>query len=168
MTIKYQQYRPLLALLILSRSAYAVEWKAVDPAELAQKTPKVEASADAEVIFWDVRIEDRLMSGDLSLSMTHYVRVRIFTEKGKEHATVEIPRYGKRSILDVAGRTIKANGTIVELKKDAIFDRELVKSKGFKVRGKTFVLPNVEVGDIVEYQYKEVRDGEVASHMRLY
>ena len=94
--------------------------------------------------------------------MSHYVRIKIFTERGKENATVEIPRFGKRSIGDVAGRTIKADGTIVELKKDSIFDRELAKTKGFKAHGKTFVLPNVEVGDIIEYQYKETRENEVA------
>ena len=34
--------------------------------------------------------------------------------------------------------------------------------------GKTFALPNVEVGDIIEYRYRETREGETASYMRLY
>jgi hypothetical protein len=125
--------------------------------------------ADAEAIFWDIRIEDREQNGDISLALTHYIRVKIFTERGKEDfATVEIPRVGKRSILDVAARTIKPNGSIIDLKKDAIFDRQLAKTKGVKLRGKSFALPNVEVGDIVEYQYKEVRDNELAQYQRLY
>ena len=53
------------------------------------------------------------------------------------------------------------------MKKDAIFDRELVKTKGLKLRGKTFAFPNVEVGDIVEYRYRETRDDEVANYLRL-
>jgi hypothetical protein len=129
----------------------------------------VDSSADAEIIFWDVRIEDRLQGSDLSLALNHYIRIKIFTERGKEeYSTVEIPRYGKRSISEVAGRTIKADGSDIEVKKDAIFDRELIKTKGFKVSGKTFALPNVEVGDIIEYRYRETRDNEIASHMRLY
>jgi hypothetical protein len=147
----------------------AVDWRPVEPAELARKTPKVDPSADAEAIFWDVRIEDRFEGGTLSLAMAHQIRIKIFTERGKEQwATVEIPRFGKRSIIDVSARTIKAGGTVIDVRKDSIFDRELVKTKGLKVRGITFALPNVEVGDIIEYRYREVRDNEMASNMRLY
>jgi hypothetical protein len=157
----------LLSLLNAS-SANAAEWRPIDPAELAQKTPKIDPAADAEAIFWDTKIEDRYQGSDVSLALNTYVRIKIFTERGKElYSTVEIPRYGKRAIMDVAGRTIKPGGSVVELKKDSIFDRELIKNKALKLRGVTFALPNVEVGDIVEYRYKEVRDDEIVSHMRL-
>ena len=116
-----------------------------------------------------MRIEDRLEGGDLSMAMNHYIRIKIFTDRGKQkYSTVEIEQVGKRSISEIAGRTIKPDGTILELKKDAIFDRELAKTRGFKVRGKAFALPNVEVGDIIEYRYKETHNDEIASHMRLY
>jgi len=159
----------VLFLLFLPAIVSAADWRPVDKYELGQKEPKVDPAADAEVIFWDVRIEDRVQGGDLSLALNHYIRIKIFTDRGKEqYSTVEIPRVGKRSISDVAGRTIKPDGTEIEVKKDAIFDRELVKTKGFKLSGKTFALPNVEVGDIIEYRYRETRDNEIASHMRLY
>lgn len=159
---------PLLV-FFLSSLLPAADWRPVDTNELAQKTPKVEAGADAEAIFWDIKIEDSVQGGDLQLTMNHYIRIKIFTDRGKEkYATVEIEQSGKRRIMDVAGRTIKANGTIIELKKDSIFDRDLAKTKGFKMRGKSFTMPNVEVGDIIEYRYREIRDDEIASHMRLY
>ena len=155
--------------VFLAAGARADDWRPVTQAELAQKTPKVDPAADAEAIFWDVRLEDRFQGEDLSIDLHHYLRIKIFTDKGKEDfATVEIPRYGKRNISDVAARTIKQNGTIIDVKKDAIFDRELVKTKGLKVKGKSFALPNVEVGDIIEYKYRETRDNEIASYMRLY
>lgn len=154
---------------VLVGSGFAADWRPIDPSELAQKTPRVDPAADAEAIFWEVSIEDRIQGSDLSLTMNHYIRIKIFTERGKEeYTTIEIPRIGKRSINDVAGRTIKADGTILDVKKDAIFDRQLVKTKGAKLSGKTFALPNVEVGDIIEYRYREVRDKEIASHLRLY
>src|SRR5678815_4509177 len=129
----------VLGFLWTSGIVLAADWRPVDASELAQKTPRVQPDADAEAIFWDVRIEDRLSGGDLSLALNHYIRIKIFTERGLEnYATVEIPRFGKRSILDVAGRTIKPDGTVVELKKDGIFDRELVKTKNLKLRGKAF------------------------------
>jgi hypothetical protein len=148
--------------------AWAIEWRPIDPAELALKGPKVEANADAEVIFWDVRIEDRLTGEDFAMTLSHYIRIKIFTDRGKErYSTVEIQKVGKRHIGEVAGRTIKPDGTIIELKKDAIFERDLAKTKGFKAHGTTFVLPNVEVGDIIEYHYKEFRDNETADFLPL-
>ena len=157
-----------LSLLLLPISAWAVDWRPITPAELRQKTPKVEASADAEVIFWDVKIEDRYSGGDFMMILNHYLRVKVFTDRGKEKfSTVEIEHFGKRRIGDVKGRTIKPDGTIIDLKKDAIFERELAKTKGFKARGTTFALPNVEVGDIVEYQYREYRDNELANYLPL-
>jgi hypothetical protein len=147
----------------------AIGWQPVTPAEVALKTPKIDPSADAEAMFWDVRIEDRLQGGDLSMAMDHYIRIKIFTDRGKEqYSTVEIPLYGKRSLTDIAGRTIKPDGSVIDLKKDSIFDRDMLKTKGLKVKGKSLALPNVEVGDIIEYRYREVRDNETASHMRLY
>jgi len=155
--------------LLIPGALMAVDWRPVTPAELAQKTPRVDPAADAEAIFWDVRLEDHLDGPDLSMTMNHYIRIKIFTDRGKEkYSTVEIEQVGKQSISDIAGRTIKADGTVLELKKDAIFDRELAKAKGLKVKGKSFALPNVGVGDIIEYRYKENRSNEVAQYMRLY
>src|SRR3954447_9862122 len=70
----------LFLFLWLAPAASAVDWRPVNPSELAQKTPRVDATADAEAIFWDVYLEDRLEGGDLSLAMRHYVRLKIFTE----------------------------------------------------------------------------------------
>lgn len=161
--------RVAVLLATIAHAAYAVDWRPIEPAELAQKTPRVDPAADAEAVFWDVRIEDNAQGQDIWLTMSHYIRIKIFTERGKEQfATVEIPRFGRRDIDNVAGRTIKPNGTIIELKKDAVFDRQLAQARHLKLRGKTFVLPNVEVGDIIEYQYKETRNDELASYLRLY
>jgi hypothetical protein len=154
---------------LFAASSFAATWRPVDPAELAQKTPRVDPAADAEAIFWDVRVDDSEATGGIVLKLYHYVRIKIFTERGKgAYSTVEIPVLGRRAISDVAGRTIKADGSIIELKKDAIFDREFARSKGLKLHGKSFALPNVEVGDIIEYQFRETRDDEIANYLRLY
>ena len=42
----------------VSSFASGDEWRAIDPAELASKTPSVDKNADAEAIFWEVRIDD--------------------------------------------------------------------------------------------------------------
>jgi len=54
--------RALLAAILLtgltSVSALADDWKPIDPAHLAMKTPTVEPDADAEAIFWEVHVAD--------------------------------------------------------------------------------------------------------------
>jgi hypothetical protein len=141
------------------------EWRAVDPAELASKTPKVEKDADAEAIFWEVRIDD---SSDDSLSMQHYVRVKIFTDRGREkYSKFDIPFIKGTKIKDIAARVIKGDGAIVEIAKDDVFEREIVKANGLKVRAKSFAVPGLEPGVIVEYRYREVISDGSASGMHL-
>src|SRR5262245_13505287 len=96
-----------------------------------RRPPRSNLARMRKPFFWDVRLEDSVEGGDIKLTLNHYIRIKIFTELGKEkYATVEIPQVGKRRATDIAGRTIKPNGNIVELKKDGIFEGELVKTKG--------------------------------------
>src|SRR5689334_14303298 len=102
----------VVCLGIFTHSSFAGEdWRAVTPEELAMKTAKVESDADAEAIFWEVKIDD---SSDENLSMQHYVRVKIFTDRGREkYSKFDIPFTKKTKIKDIAARVIKADGTAV-------------------------------------------------------
>lgn len=141
------------------------EWREVTPAELQMKTPKVEPDADAEAIFWEVRIDD---SSDQGLSRSQYVRVKIFTERGRDKfSKFDIPFAKGIKIKDLAARVIKPDGTIVEIGKDDIFEREIIKTSGVKVKAKSFAVPNIEPGVIVEYRYKEVFAAGGAKGMHL-
>src|SRR5437868_14240687 len=125
----------LAATLAISFSATTFagdDWRAVTPEELAMKTAKVEPDADAEAVFWEVRIDD---SSDENLSMQHYVRVKIFTDRGREkYSKFDIPFTKKTKIKDVAARVIKADGTAVEIQKGDIFEREIIKANGLKIK----------------------------------
>ena len=68
---------------------FADDWRPVSPAELELKAPVVEKDADAEAIFWEVKIDDN-PEGDLIFS--HYIRIKVFTERGREsQSKVDIP-----------------------------------------------------------------------------
>src|SRR5688500_3468454 len=85
------------------------DWREITPAELQMKTAKVEADADAEAIFWEIRIDD---SSSDELSMKHYVRVKIFTERGREkYSKFDIPFVKGIKIKDIAARIIKPDGS---------------------------------------------------------
>lgn len=148
------------------------DWLPVDPAYLTMKTPVVEADADAEALFWEVRVADEVEGGTPRTVLRHYVRIKIFTERGREsQSRVDIlaPKVQGREtkIKDIAGRTIKPDGTIVELKKDDIFERTIVKASGFKVKAKSFVMPSVEPGAIIEYRWREIRGDTISFYDRL-
>lgn len=141
------------------------DWRPIDPEDLQLKTPKVEPDADVEAIFWEVRIDDSSID---DLSMKHYVRVKIFTERGREqYSKFDIPFTKGLKIKDLAARVIKADGTTVEIKKEDIFEREIVKANGVKIKAKSFAVPNIEPGVIVEYRYKEVLSDTGARGRRL-
>src|SRR6266850_703790 len=57
------------------------EWRPIDPSDLALKAPVVEPDADAEAIFWDIRVDD---AGNNDLELSHYIRIKIFTERGRQ------------------------------------------------------------------------------------
>lgn len=154
----------LACLLFSAVSARADDWKPVDPAHLALKTPVVEKDADAEAIFWEVRINDS--AEDLIFS--HYIRIKVFTERGKEsQSKIDILYLGRNRIVDIAGRTIKPDGSIIDLKKDAIFDRTVIKAGDLKFKAKSFAMPSVEPGVIIEYRWREIRPGQLANNVRL-
>lgn len=129
-------------------------WKPVSPAELGMKESAIEKGADAEALFWEVRVDD---SAAEELSLKHYVRVKIFTERGREkYSKFDIPFVKGKKIKDIFARVIKADGSIVELKKEDIFERDIVKADGVKVKAKSFAVPGIEPGVIVEYRYREI------------
>ena len=164
---------PLLVIVMLAAtgthwskvSAGSEEWRPVDPADLALKAAVVEPNADAEAIFWDIRIDD---GGENDLVLNHYVRIKIFTERGRDqYSKVDIPFLSGVKIKDVAARTIKPDGSIVELLKDDVIEKTVVKVSGLKLRTKTFAFPGIEPGAIIEYKWKEVRSNSSADNMRL-
>lgn len=140
------------------------DWKPIDPAQLASTAPTVEKEADAEVLFWEVRVSYERSGGDPGTILNHYVRIKIFNERGREsQSKIDIfaPKIRGREfkIKDIAARTIKPDGTIVELKKEDVFERDVIKTSGLKVKAKSFALPSVEAGSIIEYRWREVRNG---------
>src|SRR5690349_1729630 len=165
---------PLVIALVISSTATnwsrvsaggPEEWRPIDPADLALKTAVVEPNADAEAIFWDIRIDD---GGQNDLVLNHYVRIKIFTERGRDqNSKIDLPYVDGIKIKDVAARTIKPDGTIVELGKEDIIEKTVVKVSGLKLRTKTFAFQGIEPAAIIEYKWKEVRSNSSANNLRL-
>src|SRR5687768_14547344 len=128
-------------------------WRPVTPEELAMKAPSVERDADAEAIFWEVWLDDKKES---SVYYDHYVRVKIFTERGREKfSKFDIPFIKGKKIENIAARVIRPDGSIVPLDPKDIFERDIVSAGNIKVKAKSFAIPGIEPGVIVEYRYRE-------------
>jgi hypothetical protein len=149
-------------------AGHAAKWDPVDPKELALTTSVVEKDADAEALMWDIRVSDQ-RTGDLVQTVfSHYVRIKIFTDRGRDaQSRVDIPLVGAARVMDVEGRSVKRDGTFAELKGSDVFQRDLIKASGVKVRAASFVLPAVETGGIVEYRWREFHDDSLAQNLRL-
>jgi hypothetical protein len=141
------------------------DWKPLDPSELGAASAAVEKDADAEALFWEVYIDDSQL---YELSLKNYIRIKVFNERGRDaQSKIELRYYGRQQIKDVAARVIKPDGTVVELKKDDVFDRTVVRASGAKEKAKSFALPGVEPGSIVEYRWRVVYPGGSADGLRL-
>ncbi|MBV8905397.1 MAG: DUF3857 domain-containing protein, partial [Acidobacteriia bacterium] len=143
------------ALFLAAASLLEATWRPITPEELSASKPAIDPSADAEAIFREVRMLNEAATFGYPVDViTEYVRLKIFTARGKEkYGTVQIPYWGKSVITGVEGRTIKPDGTVLELKRDAIFDKVAEKQKGFKTRVVSFAMPGVEPGAIIEYRW---------------
>ncbi|HET7150021.1 MAG TPA: DUF3857 domain-containing protein [Candidatus Acidoferrum sp.] len=128
------------------------QWLPINPADLALKDNPASSGSTAMILY---RQEHTDASNAYS---TEYYRIKIFTEAGKKWGDVEIPFVkGRDNIKDVRARTIAPDGSIVPFT-GQVFEKEIVKAGGFKVLEKTFTMPAVQPGCIVEYKYKVQHD----------
>jgi len=153
---------PLSLCLLLSLSAFAQkeDWLPVTPQDLQYKDVPGNKGASAVRLYYAEYINHNTNSDFI------YQRIKILNEKalnpnarGKTYADVEIP-VGEveglvESLVDLKARTIKPDGTIVEFTGKP-FEKVVYKSRGEKDIVKTFSMPDVSVGSIIEYKYRLV------------
>ncbi|MGA8270429.1 MAG: DUF3857 domain-containing protein [Candidatus Sulfotelmatobacter sp.] len=83
----------------------------------------------------------------------NYIRIKILTEEGRKYGDVEIPFVkGGNDVVALRARTIRPDGTIAEFD-GKVFEKVIVKARGLKYLAKTFTLPDVQVGSIIEYSF---------------
>jgi hypothetical protein len=141
-----------LAVWILSaQEAKAIGFQPVSPDELKIATEPLAPGAPAIILYRQV---DRDDNGRTSHE-DNYLRMKILTEEGRKHANVEIEFLkGFQDVVKVGARTIRPDGSIVNFD-GKVYEKELVKARGLKYLVKTFTLPDVQVGSIIEYFYTE-------------
>jgi hypothetical protein len=156
-----------LTQVVFSQVAVETAWLPVTDGERALKMPLVDKAAGAEAIFWRVHVWDEVMSSDWQRHRVNYVRVKIFNEEGKKKvSSIEVPFGNNLSVTQIDGRTIQPDGTIVPLKKEDIHEREVVRVGGIRLKVKSFAMPAVEPGAIIEYRIREVHFKQSIFYLR--
>jgi len=147
-----------------------VTWPPVSDAERALKSPSVEKDAGAEILIWRVHVVDELLGSnrDLQRVLYHYVRLKVFNEKGKEDtSTIDLTYRGPGGIQDVAGRVIKPDGTVLDLDRKSVYRRDLVRAGRAREKAVSFAMPGVEPGAILEYRWRQIEDDNRFRYVRL-
>src|SRR5713226_4427776 len=140
-------YRRLFVLVLLLFVGAAVrrtqpvsagdEWQPISQEELRMTSVPEAPGALAVYLYRQVDRDD----SNRTPHEYSYARIKILTEEGRKYADVEIPFFKEEgNIHSVKARTIRPDGSIV-------------KAKGVKFLAKTFTLPDVQVGSIIEYHY---------------
>ena len=147
----------LLAILITSLGLFhgsstcaAVDWPPIAPEDLALTAVSQQPGAPAVILLHEETADDPNNNHSV------YMRVKVLTEAGRKYADVEIP-YSRSdfTISDVSGRTVHADGSIVPFEGKP-FDKVAVRTKGshsLRIHLKSFTLPDVQLGSILDYRY---------------
>lgn len=144
------------------------KWPPVSPEDLAVKHGVVDPEADAEALLWVIRVEDAGNEISVHNDVSHHLRIKVFTDRGREaRGRVDIPYDDHTVILDLAARTVRPDGSVVEIKRDAMFERTIVKANGRKIKAKSFAVPNFEIGSIIEYRWTERRYEDLVNYLNV-
>ena len=138
----------LLELFSSKATAQAPDaWQPIPQEDLALKDNPANPGTSAMIL------ERQVFTDDEKRIETEWVRIKIFTEDGKENADIEIPyRVKKTSVENIRGRTVRPDGTAIPFS-GAVFDKVVIRYKKFRYNVKAFTLPGVEVGSVIEYSY---------------
>lgn len=146
----------ITAVILLVAAGYRVgssnadEWLPISAEELKMTSDAAAPGAPAIILYRQV---DRDDSNAQVPHEYNYVREKIFTEEGRKNADVEIPFVkGDYNIVNIRARTVRQDGSSV-VYDGKVYEKEIVKARGFKYLAKTFTLSDVQPGSIIEYHY---------------
>ncbi len=130
--------------------AFSSNFPPVSQAELRMTSEPKAPGASAVILYRQV---DRDDTDNGTAHENNYYRIKIFTEEGRKNADIEIPFVkGEDEVVRIQGRTTKPDGSTIEFN-GIVADKYLVKARGLKVLARTFTLPAVEPGCVIEYSY---------------
>lgn len=138
------------ALALLSTTLFAGDdvFKTATPAELAMKDVAIAPGASAVILDWVQR------SDDPNQRSSEYVRIKILKDDGKKYGDISITHLPLLTNIEkIRARVTTPDGKVVPFT-GKVYDKVVVKAGGVRIVSKTFTLPDVQAGAILEYSYE--------------
>jgi len=141
----------VLAVLAGAAPAQTV-WPPVDPADLAMTQCPQQPGAAAIILY-----REEISDGE-TFATSVFMRLKILTDAGREYSNIEIPfMKGYTKITGLQARVVPPSGPPREFA-GQVFDKTTFRYRKARLAAKTFALPDVTVGSIIDYRYKSERD----------
>lgn len=122
-------------------------WQGIPKDDLALKDNPANPGSSAMIL------ERQVYTDDEKRIQTEWLRIKVLTEEGRAYADVEIPYLAKGTTIEgIRGRTVRPNGSVIPFD-GTTFDKVVAKYRRLLYEAKTFALPGVEVGSVIEYAY---------------
>jgi len=149
-------YKPLFftlsIALFFSVTSSAEDFKPVPAEELTMREMPGAPGAHAVILEYTDNQDDNNSWED------EYYRIKVFDEEGKKHGDVELSYLrGSTEINSIKARVVQPNGQVQPFT-GKIYEKTVVKGRGFKFQAKAFSLPNVQPGSIIEYKFRRSWD----------
>jgi len=140
----------VVAFTLIPGRCRAQGFEPISPEELKMTSEPYAPGAPAVILFREVDSDDN----GITSHQNNYLRIKILTEEGRKYANVEIPFVKSlEEINNLQARTIRPDGSVAAFD-GQVFEKTIAKAQQLKYLAKTFTLPDVQVGSIVEYRYK--------------
>jgi hypothetical protein len=123
------------------------DWPPVTEAEKALKDCPGQPGASA------IYLRREQTSNDNDGTFRAFFRLKILTPAGKDYGTIEIPFSEAWRVKDIQARVVQPDGRVVPFMGE-IFEKTVVQVGRLKRLVKTFALPDLDVGTIIDYRYE--------------
>lgn len=138
-----------LSLEFPSQVYAGVGFQPVSPEELKMTGEPLAPGAPAIILYRQVDRDDN----GLTSHEDSYYRIKVLTEEGRKYADVVIPfAKGDNNVVKIHARSIRPDGSIADFDGN-VFEKVIAKARKLKYFAKTFTLPDIQVGSIIEYFY---------------
>lgn len=140
----------LLILLTFATKNFAQDYKDVTDQELKMSTFDKDPNADAVILY---ERSDMKINSDFLLIKDVFRKIKILTESGKEYANIRIKYWHEDKMNDLSATSYAPNGDEMDLDDDKI-----VTTETNRWNERSFTIPGVVVGSVIEYEYEIISE----------
>jgi len=141
----------------LEAGLFGNKWEPIDTDELRMEHATINPDAPVEYLERRVEVDDNTSARGSRIDS--YVRCKVFTALGvDEMSQVNFYHFNNTRVRGFAARITYPDGSSAELDRKDLYDRDVVRGEGFVVGMKSFSVPRLVPGTIIEYKWTEQRE----------